>query len=287
MARTLAVALAEVDGPDFDEIVGYTIRRPTPAPVDQAVVAAFRSFDYRPVRRIEQMLASRYRCHLADAEEAAHEVLEQLLVKRPDLYREDPESWMGLLYERARFRLIDANLGTGQTASIEELTEISGDAPFATARPCVAASWSAEEDAKYSSPPRDGEEWNRSQIIGALQRFRDYYGRPPKSTECRALNGLPSTSALYRHFDSFAAALIAAGMVSDSPPRRRKVTKPLDVARVCKAFRWRHGFWPSWADVKRRPDELPSASALVRCFGGTRSVDVQMGAEAILAGVEG
>lgn len=42
-------------------------------------------------------------------------------------------------------------------ASIEELTDLAGDAPFETARPCVSASQAAEKDAKYAAPPRDGE----------------------------------------------------------------------------------------------------------------------------------
>jgi hypothetical protein len=286
MARTFAEAIAAVEGSDFDAVVGYTVRRPEPAAVDEEVAAAFRDFDYGAVLRIERMLASRYHRHLADAEEAVHEVLEELLVKRVDLYRENPEGWMGLLYKLARFRLLDAKLGKGWVASIEELTELAGDAPFESARPCVPASQSAEEDAKYAPPPRDGEEWNRSQIIGALQRFRDHFGRPPKSTECRALNGLPSTSAIYRHFDSFADAVLAAGMVPEAPPRRGREWKPLEAAKVCRSFKRRNGIWPSWADVKRRPGELPGTSVMLRCFGGTRSVDVQLGAEAILAGVE-
>ncbi len=286
MARTLAAAIAKVEGPKFDAIVGYTVTRPEPAPVDYAVVAAFAEFDYGPIRRITRMLASRYRCHSTHAEDAVQDALTGLLVKRPDLFREDPECWMGLLHETARFRLIDIKAGQGQTASIEALTELAGDAPFEGARPCIPASHDGGEDAKYTLPPRDGEAWNPSQIIGALQRFRDYFGRPPKSEECKALNGLPGTAAIYRHFDSFADAVLAAGMVPDAQRRRRRAWKPLEAARTCHAFRRRNGRWPSSADVKRRPGELPGASVMDRCFGGTREVEVQQGAEAILAGTE-
>ncbi|MBK5219779.1 MAG: hypothetical protein JJE35_08335 [Thermoleophilia bacterium] len=286
MARTLAAALAEVEGPEFDAIVGYTAKRPEPAPVDKEVAAVFAKFDYRAVRRIARMLASRYRCHPTHAEDAAHDALVDLLAKRPELFREDPERWMGLLHEVTRFRLIDIKAGQGQTASTEALTELAGDAPFEEAHPCIPASHDADGEAKYASPPRIGEEWNRSQIIGALQRFRDYFGRPPRTGECKALNGLPSSTAIYRHFASFSDALLEAGMVPDAPQRRRRAWKPLEAAKACSAFRRRNGHWPSWADVKRRPGELPSTSVMIRCFGSTRSAEVQQGVEAILADTE-
>lgn len=55
-------------------------------------------------------------------------------------------------------------------------------------------------------------------------------------------------------------------------------------SRLNPAGRRRHGYWPSWADVKRQPGALPTTSVMVRFVGGTRSVDVQTGVEAILRG---
>ncbi len=286
MARTLAEAIGAVEGPEFDAAVGYTVKRSTPKPVKREVATAFRGFDYGEILRIERMLVSRYHCHLADAEEAVHEVLEELLVKRPDLYQERPESWLGLLYKLARFRILDSRMARSRVASIEELLELAGDAPFENARPCVSSSRSADEEARHAAPPTAGKKWNSEQIIGALQRFRDHSGRPPRSAECKALNGLPSPNVIYGHFGSLASAILAAGMVPETPPKSRARWSPLEVARACRFFRQRNGQWPSWADVKRRPGELPGTTAMVRCFGGTRSIDVQLGAEAILAGVE-
>ncbi len=283
MAQTLATAIAEAEGPEFDAVVGYTVKRPDSTPVDEEVAAAFARVDFEPFGRIARRLSSRYRCHSADAEDAVQDALLDLLVKRADLFREEPESWMGLLYETARYRLIGIKSGQGQVASIEALAELAGDARLATARPCVPASHAGDTEARYVRPPGEGEEWNPSQIIGALQRFRDYFGRPPKSAECKALNGLPSTTTIYKHFASFADAVLAAGMVPETAPRRRSAWRPLEAAEVCHAFRRRNGYWPSWADARRRPGELPGSSVMIRCFGGTRSHDVQRGAEAILA----
>lgn len=285
MARTLAEAIASVKGPEFDAAVGYTVKRPTPSPVKGEVATAFRGFDYGEIRRIERMLVSRHRCHLTDVEEAVHEVLEELLVRRPDLYQERPESWLGLLYKLARFRILDTRMARSRVASIEELFELADDAPFEKARPCVAVA-TADEDARYAAPPANGEKWNSEQIVGALQRFRDRTGRPPKLVEFTALNGLPGRSAIYRQFGSLANAILAAGMVPETSSKSRARWIPLEVARVCRSFRRRNGYWPCWADVRRRPGELPSTTAMVRCFGGTRSIDVQLGAEAILAGTE-
>lgn len=285
MARTFAEAIAAVEGAEFDAAVGYTVKRPTSRPVEEEVAAAFRGFDYGEILRIERMLVSRHRCHLADAEEAVHDVLEELMVKRPDLYRERPESWLGLLYKLARFRILDRRTASSRVASIEELFELGGDAPFEKARPCVAVA-PADEDARYAAPPINGEKWNSEQIIGALQRFRDRVGRPPKAAESTALNGLPSPNVIYARFGSLANAILAAGMVPETPPKSRERWIPLEVARVCRSFRLRNGYWPNSVDVKRRPGELPSTTAMIRCFGGTRSIDVQLGAEAILAGSE-
>jgi len=285
MARTFAEAIASVEGTEFDAAVGYTVTRPAPKPVEKEVAVAFRDFDYRRVRRIERMLASRQRCHLAEAEEAVHEVLEELLVKQPDLYRKRPESWLGLLYRLARFRIVDTNLGRARVASVEELFESAGDAPFEKASPCLSVTPRSEEDAKREAPPGVGESWSSFQVIGAMQRFRDHFGRPPRSAECKAINGLPGLGVIYRHFGTLADAILAAGMMPEAPRKRDRLI-PLEVAKVCRSFKWRNGHWPSWADVKRRPGELPPTSAMVRCFGGTRSIDVQLGTEAILAGVE-
>jgi DNA-directed RNA polymerase specialized sigma24 family protein len=281
MARTLAEAIAAAQGAEFDAAVGYTLKRPTPTPVEEEVATAFRGFDYGEILRIERMLVSRHHCPLADAEEAVHEVLEELLVKRSDLYRERPEGWLGLLYKLARFRILDNRMARSRVASIEELFELGGDAPLEKARPCVAVA-TADEDARYAAPPAEGEKWNSEQIVGALQRFRDRTGRPPRSVECKALSGLPAPKIIRRQFGSLANAILAAGMVPETSSKSRARWTPLEVAEVCRSFRRRSGYWPSWSDVRCRPGELPSTTAMIRCFGGTRSIDVQLGAEAIL-----
>jgi DNA-directed RNA polymerase specialized sigma24 family protein len=286
MADSFAAAFGEVEGPEFDLIVGYSIPPRKHAPTDEAIRAAFKKFDYRHVHKIARRLSSRYRCHPTHAEDAAQEGLIDLFVKRPDLFRENPENWLGLLYAVAKFRLLDIKSRQRRTASIEELTERAGDVCLAGARLCVPPSLDAEEESKYAPPPGAGEEWNPTQIIGAFQRFRDYYGRPPKAKECKSVDGLPSCATIYRCFGNFADAVLAAGMIPDTLGQRRKPWRAIEAARACRAFRRRNGYWPGWAEINRNPGELPGARVMVRFFGGTRAAEVQLGAEAILFGTE-
>jgi DNA-directed RNA polymerase specialized sigma24 family protein len=286
MAASLAAAIAEVEGPEFDAIVGYAVPLPKAAPTDAAVEVAFKGLTYAPFGEIARKLASRYRCHRADAEDAVQDGLVELREKRPDLFREKPENWLGLLHEIARFRLIEIKEGQERTASIEELAERAGEAPFYGARPCIPLALEGDE-VKYVPLAREGKEWSREQIIGALQRFRDHYGRPPRARDCRALHGLPSPATIHRHFRSLAEAILAAGMVPDGLGQRRRRWSASEAAEACASFRRRQGYWPGWIDVKRRPGELPGPNAMVRFFGGTRPGEVQVGAEAILWGGEG
>ncbi len=283
MAASLAAAIAEVEGPKFDAIVGYSVPLPKAALTDEAVEVVFKGLSYAPFGEIARKLSSRYRCHISDAEDAVQDSLLKLREKRPDLFREKPETWLGLLHVIARFRLIEIKERQEQTASIEEL---AGEVPFYGARPCVPPSPGVNEEGRYAPPPIEGEEWSREQIIGALQRFRDHYGWPPRVKDCKSLHGLPSPATVYRHFGSFADAVLAAGMVPDRLGQRRKRWVAVEAAEACASFRRRQGYWPSWVDVKRRPGELPGTNVMVKFFGGTRSGEVQVGAEAILCGAE-
>jgi hypothetical protein len=285
MAGSFEEAFREIEGAELDLIVGFSILPRKHAPTDAEVRAAFEGFDYRHVDRIVRILSSSHRCDRAHAEDAVHDGLVYLCVRRPELFREDPEGWLGLLHEVAKYRLLAIRSRQGQTASIDQLTELAGDAPFAGARRCVSPSPDADEESRYAPPPRPGEAWNPTQILGAFQRFRDYHGWPPKAKDCRAINGLPSVATICRHFESFADAILAAGMMPDTPRRRRRRRRwgPVEAARACLSFRWRHGYWPGAAEAKRSLGDLPGEKVMNRFFGGTNSGHVQIGAEAILA----
>lgn len=283
MARTFADAFASASGPRFDLAVGYSVEAYPATPADPAVTAAFEDFDGLELMRLARRLAGRQKCQIVDADDAVQDALIELWGDRPELFRESPAGWMGLLHEVAR-RSLGAVQGVMPPASIEAELE-TGDHIFADAQRCTAEAHGSDEDCRLSSGPMVGEAWTRGQVLGAIQRFRDHHGRAPRVADFRAINGLPSTSVLYRHFDSIAEALLCAGMTPDGPVSRRRRWPPLAAARECRAFRRRNLRWPGWKDVKRRPGELPSTSVMVRCFGGTREIDVQLGAEAILAAV--
>ena len=281
MARTIAAALGAVAGERLDLIVGYSVAPPVKTPTDPAVASAFADFNDRELRRLASQLAFRQNRQVTEADDAVQDAVVELWESRPELFRQAPEGWLGLLYQVARRKLSDTR-AVSSPSSIEAQLE-NGDGHVAEARPCTAASHSGNEDCRYVPAPRGGEAWSREQLLGAIQRFRDYHGRAPKATEFRAINALPCTSVLYRHFETLEAALISAGLVPDAPLHGRRRWPPLIAARECRSFRRRNLRWPGWRDIKRRPGELPSTSVMIRCFGGTREIDVQLGAEAILA----
>lgn len=283
MAATMAGAIEAVEGPAFDAVVGYTVAAPQAAPTDPDIATAFAKLDPKELRRLTLALSARERRHPTEADDAVQDAFLEIWVKEREILLDTPGAFLGHLYERARRRLQEIGRRDG-ALSTEALRELRDDAFLAAARACVPESHSAEEESRHVLRPAPGRFWSREQILGAIQRFRDHHGCPPRATEFRAINGLPSSATLYRHFDSLADALLVAGMTPDSPTRR-KSWPPLAAAKECRAFKRRNGRWPYWRDVKRRPGELPSTTVLIRCFGGTRAVDIQLGAEAILAAV--
>ena len=203
---------------------------------------------------------------------------------RPELFREDPRSWTRLLYAVARIRVRRILSERGRTVSFDLGASDKTDPHSEEIKAFVELSPGGDERARYEAPPALGEAWSSSQIVGAFQRFRDYYGRPPRTADCKAINGLPSLGAIYRHFASFADAVLAAGMVPENPGRQWREWQPLEAALVCRSFYRRHGHWPGSADIKRWPGVLPCAGAMVRYFGSTNPAEVQRKAEAIIAG---
>jgi len=280
MAATFEAAFAAVEGPELDLICGYVVPPRRRAPADEASEAACRKLDYRHL--IDRLAAFR-RCDRTLAEEAVHDILEAWLVRRPGIFRKDPESWMGLLFSESDYRLRKLRDPRMRTESIEALREAAGDAPLVGARRCVPLAPFSDDGYRCVPPPEAGEEWSRAQVLGAIQRFRDYYGHPPKSADFKPVNRLPSLAVVYRIFDDLSAAILAAGMVPDGPGRRRKAWKPVESAKACLSFRWRNSHWPGLSESRRNPGELPTREAMMKYFGGTRPAQVQEGAELILA----
>jgi hypothetical protein len=282
MARSLAAAIAAVEGPEFDEIVGYAPRLPRASSTPDGLRRAFEGFDYAHIDGIARRLTSRYRCAYSDAEEAVHDALEELIRKRPEVFARGREMWLAFLYGASRFRLFDRKASAGFFESLETLEEAGGDAALAGSHPLLPTVPGEAVNGRPTLPPGPGERWSGLQMVGALQRFHERHGRPPRARECKPLLGLPSIATFRREFGSFSNALQAAGMLSPTAGLRRKPWTALEAAEACISFRWRNSRWPDAADASRRPGELPSRSVMIRFFGGTRAAEVQQGAESIL-----
>lgn len=285
MARSFREAFVGIEGPEFDVAVGYAILPRKGRPTEKATAAAFEGFGYRQIEKIVRFLVAYDRCQEPDAEEAVQDALLHLLANRRDLLRESPERWLRYLVKTARFRLRESRRSSRQTESIEKLAATAGDDLFSAERRCVPPDLDANDDYRYVPPPQRGEDWTASQVIGALQRFRDFHGRPPKVAECRSIHTLPSRSAIARHFPTFSDAVLAAGMVPRDLGRRWKRWSAVEAATVCLSFRHRNARWPCRQDTERPSNGLPGASVMRRLFGGTHEAEVQRGAESILFGL--
>lgn len=283
MARTFAAAFAAVQGPRFDEIVGYTLRQREPVPTDPRIARALAGVNASVL--LTKALARRRRCQQIDGEEALGDALLKLWLEQRELFGQDPDRWLSELRKKADSRL-RALLSGASSASIEALHDEAGDSPFQAARPCIAEANAAHEDARHESAPKRGEPWARGQVIGAFQRFRDHHGRPPHAADCRAINGLPSLGVIYRLFSTFPEAVLAAGMTPDAPSASRKRWEPIEAALACRSFKRRNGHWPNSNDARHRSGEHPGHAVMIRYFGGSSAGDVKRGVEAILAGTE-
>jgi hypothetical protein len=286
MAGSMALAIAEAAGPEFDHAVGFIVDLPQPALVDPAIEANFARHDFATAfRRVKLGLAKRWRCDVTFCEEAFQNAIAHLLETRPDRFTEPPDEWMGLLFVVADRQLASGIKRKGRLASIDSLWEQSGDSAFADARAAVPASIEGlDEDARLISPPTDGEDWERLQMLGAGQRFRDTNGRPPTYDECRRhwrRLGLPPASQIVREFDDFNDYLLEAGMM----PRFVASRRPKDVvnaAKACASWRWRHGHWPGPKEIEDPESGLPSKQTCERFFNGFKESDIQIGVEALL-----
>lgn len=282
MALSLRAAFAAVEGRSLDLAIGAVIPPREHAPVDEAVRRAFAGFDGREYREIVGKLQRRSRRQEADAWDAVNAALLRLLERQPQLFREDPRNWLGRLYQWAWFELIGEDPRRARATSPERLIELGAESDRAEVGRLAPLSPLQVGVGGGIPMPSPGEEWTEGQVVDALRRFYARHGRPPKAVECRRLNGLPSTATIHRLFGSFNDAILAAGMIPPTLGQRRTRWTPLEAAEACYSFRRRNGRWPDLRDAKLNPGELPGYEAMTRYFGGTRSGQVQRGAELIL-----
>lgn len=291
MAQTIAAAFADIAGDEFDARIGLAGSVFEHQPVDETIAEAWRRFDYSGhIERVTRMLAARW--DYDTAHDAVSSALVELLERRQYLFSQEPESWMGLLFKAAcNHRNGVLQRKVAHVESFEGLVDAAGDMMDMQARPCAPPTFeSVDEDAKYLPPPTDDRNWERMQMVGAAQRFRDHFGRPPTCEECkpswRKAYGLPPQKAIYKEFGSFDAYLLEAGMTPRTLGVRKEPWKPIPAARVCLAWKTRNGYWPGPAEIRRTANGLPNRGACERFFGGYQPWEIQQGVEAILAATE-
>ena len=225
MASTITGAFEQIKGLALDMAIGLEKARPEPTPAEVDIEMAFSDFDIGTLDRMASTLAAACRESHQDAEDAVQSGCLELLERRPDLYRQDPDSWMGLLYTTSRFHLLRKKRYRFRVASTEAvfgdrsaeaLADLSDQAPahrrdraLLRARPCVEVTRREDERARLLPRPEVGFRWAPEQIVGAIANFRDFFGHPPKWDDFKAINGLPSPTTVCRHFGSLAEAVLA------------------------------------------------------------------------------
>jgi hypothetical protein len=279
MAASFEDAFAQIAGPEFDLIV-YGGRRFPRSPENLTLADALQDLDRGWLRRVAGWIVGRDRCNHDDAEDAVEDEVLYLLENEQDAFYLRKDVWMRLLFWRGRYRL-RRNRAAPWLVSTNAI-EALGEHAIAGGETCVPISPQAEENAGDDPLPRPGEPWGRRQVISGLQRFYNYYGRPPRARECRSINRLPTYGVIKAHFGGLEAALLAAGIVHQELGRRRHRWTAIEAARACRSYYRQNGVWPGASDAERHPDLLPGRSVMLRCFGSTHGGEIRDIAESIL-----
>jgi hypothetical protein len=289
---------AAFQNPEFERRVRLVVDRPEPPPVKPAVAAAWASFDQRQINKLVRQIGAITRTNEVEGAEAIQNAFLGLLEKRPELFTEDPATILGLVSNYARklvakqrevspaFHCMSLDMSNDPKSAADP--EREGTVTMGEMKPAVAYTRAGvDEDAHLTPPPKRGELWTRLQLIGAVQRFRNAFGRAPKRLEFGS-HGLPPTKNIKRlGFSGLNDLLREAGVPVEAPDRMKSSWGPIDSSEACLSFRRREGLWPSNEDARRLPaGTLPPYNAMVRYFGGASSLDVQLGVEAILGPID-
>lgn len=301
MAQTFSAAfseVAEVEGVDFDLAVGLEKPRPQHRSTPEVVRQAWASFTASELQRMaEQLVGIVAATNIYEAEDAIQDTFAVLWVKHPELFAEDPWSILGIVSNYARKRLMKIRDQRGPKMLSLDLSvdpksdadpEREGSDTKGEISPVVAYTRAGvDEDARFTPPPGPGQPWERLQVIGVVQRWRDHTGKAPASTDLRAAKGMPTMETVKRlGWENLNDLLLEAGVPIERPTYRKRWTA-LEAAETCYAFRRREGFWPGRADaIDLPPGSLPSYETMIRYFGGATPQRVQAGCEAILGPID-
>lgn len=294
MAQTFADAFAAVEGEELDRAAGYV--KPPPAKADALPLhPGWGAFGFPEVDRLVRILIHRDEAPDDYAREAVQDAFAALLETDAQRFAdEEPEDLLGLVLSYASVRVKRMQKAKGDFHSLDHIIDMKmkpdGEEQerLDRASPVVAyTKTGVDEDARFTPPPPPGESWERHQAVGAVQRFRDEYGRAPRQREFNDRDDLPSYRTIRKlGFASLNELLLEAGVPIETPSPRPPWL-PLESAEECYRFRKREGYWPSETDALRLPvGTLPSGKAMTRYFGGTSSQAVQEGCEAILGPID-
>lgn len=280
MAANVTAAIEDLEarvGEQFDHAVGLLVPLPRPKPTPSHIRAAFETVRQEDIDRLVSWLVRRCGGSEADARDASQDTFTTLLHRRPDIFHLSKEKWWKVVRRDARFRLRGIKEAQRGTVVVDSQIEFSADSAIDADGSALPVS-PAACDYTWVEPPPPGVEWERVQILGALQRYARHHGKPPREVDCRPLHQLPRPAEIKACFGTFGAAMKEAGMPGHSWAR----VPDLRAAQQCKSFYSRHNRWPDTSDFRHGRGQLPSPGVAKRIFGSTRSGVVREVAEAIL-----
>lgn len=104
--------------------------------------------------------------------------------------------------------------------------------------------------------------YEKPDLLDALRRKADQLGRPPTTTEVQSDDDLPSVSSYQTHFQSFNAALEAAGLESRTSSRPATA----EIVAAIRDLASEHGHPPTAAEVAHA-DQCPALETILDQFG--------------------
>jgi hypothetical protein len=120
--------------------------------------------------------------------------------------------------------------------------------------------------------------WDKATIVAAIQRWNEWRGEPPKSTEwIKKQDGYPTMSTVINHFGTWSAAIVAAGF----EPRRSGGQPGVSLGAAAPVRSWNrdeiideigrwaeeHGYPPTRRDWMLATVEHPNYAMAVKVCG--------------------
>jgi hypothetical protein len=122
-----------------------------------------------------------------------------------------------------------------------------------------------------NTPHRKYQDWQKPEIVGALQAWAEAHEPSPTWTEwVKASDFHPQSITVKRHFGTWGKALRKAGLKPNEPAEIARNYLWTDPETIEALYRWQetHGRAPTWSEWLRATPEHPCIETIRKHFGG-------------------